>query len=149
MSGVNKVILLGNLGHDPDVKTMPSGDKVCNLTIATSETWKDKNSGERKERTEWHRVVIFNQGLASVAERFLKKGSKVYLEGQLETKKYTDKNGVEKYSTEVVLRPFRGELTLLDGRVGGDAQEISDHDREKSNAYQQDPQAPLDDDIPF
>jgi single-strand DNA-binding protein len=114
---VNKVILIGNLGRDPESRAMQSGDKVCNLNIATSESWKDKASGERKERTEWHRVVIFNQNLVTIAERYLKKGSKVYIEGQLETRKY-EKDGREVYTTEVVLRPFRGELTLLDGRSG-------------------------------
>ena len=114
---VNKVILIGNLGKDPEVRSMQNGGKVCNLSVATSESWKDKSSGERKERTEWHRVVIFNENLISVAERFLKKGSKVYLEGQIETRKWADQqSGQEKYSTEVVLRPFRGELTLLDSR---------------------------------
>jgi single-strand DNA-binding protein len=116
---VNKVILIGNLGRDPEVRTMQSGGKVCNLSVATSESWRDKGSGERREKTEWHRVVIFNENLIQVAERFLKKGSKVYLEGQLETRKWTDQSGQEKYSTEVVLRPFRGELTMLDGREGG------------------------------
>jgi single-strand DNA-binding protein len=116
---VNKVILIGNLGKDPEVRSMQNGGKVCNLSVATSESWKDKGSGERKERTEWHRVVIFNENLISVAERYLKKGSKVYLEGQIETRKWSDQSGQEKYSTEVVLRPFRGELTLLDSREGG------------------------------
>ena len=116
---VNKVILIGNLGKDPEVRSMQNGGKVCNLSVATSESWKDKMSGERKERTEWHRVVIFNENLISVAERFLKKGSKVYLEGQIETRKWADQAGVEKYSTEVVLQNFRGELTMLDGRSGG------------------------------
>jgi single-strand DNA-binding protein len=116
---VNKVIIIGNLGRDPEVRTFQNGGKVVNLNIATSETWRDKASGERKERTEWHRVSILNENLAKVAEQYLKKGSKVYLEGQLETRKWTDQAGVEKYSTEVVLRPFRGELTLLDGREGG------------------------------
>lgn len=122
---VNKVILVGNLGREPEVRALQSGDRVCNLSVATSESWKDKASGERKERTEWHRVVIFNQNLVGIAERFLKKGSKIYLEGQLETRKYTDKDGAEKYTTEVVLRAFRGELTLLDGR-GGDESSGSD-----------------------
>src|SRR5688572_21824804 len=116
---VNKVILIGNLGRDPEVKTFQNGGKVCNLSIATSENWRDKATGERKERTEWHRVAIFNERLVDVAEKYLKKGAKVYLEGQLETRKWTDQSGVEKYSTEVVLRQFRGELTMLDGRSGG------------------------------
>lgn len=116
---VNKVILVGNLGRDPEVRSMQSGDKVVNLALATSESWKDKATGERKERTEWHRVVIFNQGLVNVAENYLSKGSKIYIEGQLETRKWTDQNGQEKYSTEVVLRPYRGELAMLDSRGGG------------------------------
>ena len=116
---VNKVILVGNLGKDPEIRTLNSGDRVCNLTLATSETWRDRNSGERKEKTEWHRVVIFNENLAKVAEQYLKKGSKVYLEGALQTRKYTDKDGSEKYSTEIVLQKFRGELVMLDGRDGG------------------------------
>ena len=116
---VNKVILVGNLGKDPEVRRMTSGDPVVNLSIATSETWRDKASGEKKEKTEWHRVVIFNKNLADVAEKYLKKGAKVYLEGSLQTRKWTDKDGAEKYSTEVVLQNFRGELTMLDGRSGG------------------------------
>ena len=123
---VNKVILVGNLGRDPEVRSFQSGDKVCNLSIATSETWKDKASGERKEKTEWHRVCIYNQNLVGVAERYLTKGSKVYIEGKLETRKYTDKDGVEKYTTEVALRQYGGELTLLDGKGGGDAPAMSD-----------------------
>ena len=116
---VNKVILVGNLGKDPEVRRTTSGDPVVNLSIATSESWRDKTSGERKEKTEWHRVVIFNKNLADVAEKYLRKGSKVYVEGQLQTRKWTDKDGAEKYSTEVVLQNFRGELTMLDGRNGG------------------------------
>lgn len=116
---VNKVILIGNLGKDPEVRSTQSGGKVVNLSVATSENWKDKASGERKEKTEWHRVVIFNERLGEVAERYLKKGAKVYVEGQLQTRKWTDKDGAEKYSTEVVLSQFRGELTMLDGRSGG------------------------------
>jgi single-strand DNA-binding protein len=120
MSGsVNKVILVGNLGRDPEVRAMQNGDKVCNLSVATSERWKDRNSGEMQERTEWHRVVMFDQRLVDVAEKYLKKGSKVYIEGQLQTRKWTDQQGVEKYSTEVVLQRFRGELTMLDTRSGG------------------------------
>jgi single-strand DNA-binding protein len=116
---VNKVILVGNLGNDPDVRTMQSGDKVVNLSIATSESWKDKATGERKENTQWHRVVIFNQGLVNVCENYLKKGSKLYIEGQLETRSWDNKEGQKQYTTEVVLRPFRGELTMLDSRNAG------------------------------
>ena len=116
---VNKVILIGNLGRDPEARSFSNGGKVVNLRIATSETWKDRNSGERKERTEWHSVAIFSEPLARVAEQYLKKGSKVYIEGQLETRKWQDQNGQDRYSTEVVLRPYRSELTMLDGRDGG------------------------------
>lgn len=116
---VNKVILVGNLGRDPEVRTFSNGGKVCNLRIATSETWRDKATGERKERTEWHSVAILNENLAKIAEQYLRKGSKVYVEGQLETRKWQDQSGQDRYTTEVVLRPFRGELTLLDGRDGG------------------------------
>jgi len=116
---VNKVILVGNLGRDPEIRTLGSGDKVANLRIATSETWRDRTSGERKERTEWHQVVIFNENIVKVAESYLKKGSTVYIEGALQTRKWTDPQGVEKYSTEIVLQKFRGELTMLGGRPGG------------------------------
>lgn len=116
---VNKVILVGNLGRDPEVRSFPNGGKVCNLRIATSETWRDKQSGERKEKTEWHSVAIFSEPLVRIAEQYLKKGSKVYLEGQLETRKWQDQSGADRYTTEVVLRPYRGEMTLLDGRGEG------------------------------
>ncbi|MEO1676709.1 MAG: single-stranded DNA-binding protein [Pseudomonadota bacterium] len=116
---VNKVILVGNLGRDPETRTFQNGGKVCNLRIATSETWKDRNTGERRERTEWHSVAIFSEPLARIAEQYLRKGSKVYIEGQLETRKWQDQSGQDRYSTEVVLRPYRGELTLLDGRNDG------------------------------
>ncbi len=116
MAGVNKVILVGNLGADPDVKRMNNGDAVVNLSIATSENWKDKQSGERREKTEWHRVVIFNEHLAKVAENYLKKGSKVYVEGQLQTRKWQDRDGNDKYTTEIVLQRYRGELQMLDSR---------------------------------
>ncbi|WP_164885754.1 single-stranded DNA-binding protein [Paenirhodobacter populi] len=116
---VNKVIIVGNLGRDPEVRSFPSGGKVCNLRIATSETWRDKQSGERKERTEWHSVAIYNENLVKIAEQYLRKGSKVYVEGQLETRKWQDQSGADRYTTEIALRPFRGELTLLDGRDGG------------------------------
>jgi single-strand DNA-binding protein len=113
---VNKVILVGNLGKDPEIRTLNSGDRVANLRIATSESWRDKSSGERKEKTEWHQVVIFNDNLVKVAENYLRKGSTVYIEGALQTRKWTDAQGVEKYSTEIVLQKFRGELTMLGGR---------------------------------
>ena len=116
---VNKVILVGNLGRDPEIRSMQSGEEIAQLSLATSENWRDKASGERKEKTEWHRVVIFNENLVKVAKQYLKKGSKVYLEGQLQTRKWTDKDGAEKYTTEVVLQRYRGELTMLDGREGG------------------------------
>jgi single-strand DNA-binding protein len=125
---VNKVILVGNLGRDPEVRRLNNGEPVVNLRLATSESWKDKASGERKEKTEWHSVVIFNENLARVAEQYLKKGSKVYIEGQLQTRKWTDQSGVEKYSTEVVLQRFRGELTIRDGRQGGGASESGDEE---------------------
>ena len=120
MSGsLNKVILIGNLGRDPEVRTAQDGSKMVTISLATSENWKDKMTGERKDRTEWHRVIIFNERLSEVAERYLKKGSKIYVEGQLQTRKWTDNNGQERYSTEVILGKFRGELTMLDGRSGG------------------------------
>jgi single-strand DNA-binding protein len=129
MSSVNKVILVGNVGKDPEVRHTQDGKAIVNLSIATSETWRDKASGERKEKTEWHRVVIFNEGLAKVAEAYVKKGSKLYVEGQLQTRKWTDKDGAEKYSTEVVLQNFRGELVLLGDK--GERQEQTAGDIEK------------------
>ena len=116
---VNKVILIGNLGRDPEVRSFQNGGKVCNLRIATSETWKDRNTGERREKTEWHSVAIFQEGLVRIAEQYLKKGSKVYIEGQLQTRKWQDQSGQDKYSTEVGLQGFGGTLTMLDGRDGG------------------------------
>lgn len=136
MSGsVNKVILIGNLGKDPEVRRMQNGDAVVNLSVATSETWRDKQSGERKEKTEWHRVVIFNENIAKVVEQYCRKGSKVYLEGQLQTREWTDKDGVKKYSTEIVIQRFRGELTLLDGRDGGGRAEMGGDDAGGSVGY--------------
>jgi single-strand DNA-binding protein len=145
---VNKVILVGNLGKDPETRRLQSGDPVVNLSIATSESWRDKSSGERKEKTEWHRVVIFNKNLAEVAEKYLRKGAKVYVEGSLQTRKWSDKDGVEKYSTEIVLQNFRGELTMLDTKgegggatarsSGGGASEPGNFDRSE-----------MDDEIPF
>jgi single-strand DNA-binding protein len=143
---VNKVILVGNLGKDPEVRRMTSGDPVVNLSIATSESWRDKASGEKKEKTEWHRVVIFNKNLADVAEKYLKKGAKVYVEGQLQTRKWTDKDGAEKYSTEVVLQNFRGELTMLDGRSSGGEGGGTRGAGEAPASFQRDE---MDDEIPF
>jgi|TARA_R110000782_G_scaffold20468_1_gene55239 single-strand DNA-binding protein len=140
---VNKVILIGNLSKDPEVRSMQDGKTIVNFSIATSENWKDKSSGESREKTEWHRVVIFNEHLAKVAQNYLKKGSKVYLEGQLQTRKWTDQSGVEKYTTEVVLQRFKGELTMLDGRseerVGNEVQ----------NKTEAPPSNNMDDEIPF
>jgi single-strand DNA-binding protein len=150
---VNKVILVGNLGKDPEVRRMTSGEPVVNLSVATSETWKDKSSGERKEKTEWHRVVIFNENLAKVAEQYLKKGAKVYLEGALQTRKWTDKDGAEKYSTEIVLNRFNGTMVMLDGRSGGGGGGGGDFGggggrgaNETPSNFQRDE---LDDEIPF
>ena len=144
---VNKVILVGNLGKDPEVRRMTSGEPVVNLSLATSESWRDKASGERKEKTEWHRVVIFNKNLAEVAEKYLRKGSKVYVEGQLQTRKWTDKDGAEKYSTEIVLQNFRGELTMLDTKGGeGGGQRSSMGGSDAPASFER---AEMDDEIPF
>jgi single-strand DNA-binding protein len=120
---INKVILVGNLGRDPEIRQTNDGTRIANLALATSESWRDRNSGERKERTEWHRVVIFNERLVEVVEKYVKKGSKLYIEGALQTRKWTDNQGQERYSTEIVLQRFRGELTMLDGARGGGAME--------------------------
>lgn len=154
---VNKVILVGNLGKDPEVRHTQDGKPIVNLSVATSESWRDKNSGERKEKTEWHRVVIFNENLAKVAEQYLKKGAKVFIEGQLQTRKYTDNSGVEKYSTEVVLQNYRGELTMLDARGsgetaaqnGGDFGQTGPMDKARSGAKPQNFARDLDDEVPF
>src|SRR5215510_3553075 len=131
---VNKVILVGNLGKDPEVRRTQDGRPIVNLSVATSETWRDKNSGERKEKTEWHRVVIFSEGLCKIAEQYLKKGSKVYLEGQLETRKWQDKDGNDKYSTEVVLRNFNSTLTMLDGKSEGGGRGGGEYDQDRAPA---------------
>ncbi len=155
MSGsVNKVILVGNLGRDPEIRTLNSGDRVAQLNVATSETWRDRNTGERKERTEWHRVVIFNDNLVKVAENYLRKGAKVYIEGALQTRKFTDQSGAERYSTEVVLQKFRGELTMLDGRAEGgradaDVGGYAPGPRAGGSGPKEDFSADLDDEIPF
>jgi len=157
---VNKVILVGNLGKDPEIRTLNSGDRVANLRIATSETWRDKASGERKEKTEWHSVVIFNENIVKVAENYLKKGSTVYIEGALQTRKWTDQNNVEKYSTEVVLQKFRGELTMIGGRGEGASSGGDDYGssssgfqpaggRTQGSGPRESFSADLDDEIPF
>jgi single-strand DNA-binding protein len=149
---VNKVILVGNLGRDPEVKHTQAGDPIVNLSVATSETWRDKGSGERKERTEWHRVVIFNERLGEVAQKYLRKGSKVYLEGQIQSRKWQDQSGQDRYTTEVVLGKFRGELTMLDGRGDGGAAEPAGEPAEPSTGHRAAPVAAggdLDDEIPF
>ena len=154
MSGsVNKVTLVGNLGRDPEVRAMQNGDKIVQLSVATSDRWKDKNSGEQRERTEWHRVVIFNEALARIAEQYLQKGSTVYLEGQLQTRKWTDQqSGQEKYTTEVVLQKYRGELTLLGSRsnnqINNDAQNV-EIDQSNQIPITDDIASDLDDEIPF
>ena len=159
VGSVNKVILVGNLGRDPEVRSMQNGGKVCNLSVATSERWKDRNSGEQQERTEWHRVVVFDDRLVDVCERFLSKGRKVYLEGELQTRKWTDQSGQDRYSTEVVLRRFRGQLVLLDSRSeggGGGYEAPSDYGMSDSSGGGMGGGAPmgpsgddLDDEIPF
>ncbi len=157
---VNKVILIGNLGRDPEIRSMPNGDRIANLSIATSENWRDKSSGERKEKTEWHRVVIFNDNIVKVVENYVKKGSTVYIEGQLQTRKWTDQQGVEKYSTEIVVGRFKGELTMLGGRGegGGASQGGRGNDDDYSSGFStggaNKPSGPresydLNDDIPF
>jgi single-strand DNA-binding protein len=146
---VNKVILVGNLGKDPESRRMTSGELMVNMSVATSESWRDKASGERKEKTEWHRVVIWNENLAKVAEQYLRKGSKVYLEGQLSTRKWTDKDGVEKYSTEVVLNRFRGELVMLDGRSEGGGDRAPRSSGGSAEAPANFDRGEMDDEIPF
>jgi single-strand DNA-binding protein len=144
---VNKVFLIGNLGKDPEVRSSQAGDKIVSFSLATSETWNDKASGERKERTEWHRIVVFNTQIADVAERFLKKGAKVYVEGQLQTRKWTDQDGAERYATEVVLSRFKGEMTMLSSATGGNRQ--AGTDGSTGGGYLPRSGTGLDDDIPF
>ena len=153
---VNKVIIVGNLGKDPEVRTFPNGGKVCNFSVATSETWRDKNSGEKQERTQWHNIAIFSEPLVNIAERFLKKGSKIFVEGQLETRKWQDNAGADRYSTEVVLRPYKGELTLLDNKSEmGNTQRESLSESTTSVMPQNNENSPslavddFDDEIPF
>ena len=150
MASVNKVILVGNLGRDPEVRHTQDGKPIVNLSVATSESWKDRNTGERKERSEWHRVVIFNEGLAKIAEQYLKKGSTVYLEGQLQTRKWTDKDGVEKYSTEVIVQGFNSSLKMVGGRSEGDAGDAGESAEDFKAAVRKTFADPgLDDEVPF
>jgi single-strand DNA-binding protein len=152
---VNKVILVGNLGRDPEIRSLGSGDRVASFSIATSETWRDRASGERREKTEWHRISIFNDNLVKIAENYLKKGSKVYIEGALQTRKYTDSSGAERTATEIVLQKFRGELTMLDGRGDGEGSRESDAGgyapapRAAPSGPRETFSADLDDEIPF
>lgn len=156
---VNKVILIGNLGADPEIKRTQDGRPIANLRIATSESWRDKNTGERRERTEWHRVVVFNEGLCKIIEQYVKKGSKVYIEGALQTRKWQDQSGADRYSTEVVLQGFNGSLTMLDSRTGGgqmgDDNQYGNQDssQQDNRGYSQGGTAPMagdiDDEIPF
>jgi single-strand DNA-binding protein len=146
---VNKAILIGNLGRDPEVRRNKDGDPIVSFSIATTESWRDKQSGERKDRTEWHKIVIFNEHIAKVAEQYCKKGSKVYIEGQLQTRKWQDKDGVERYTTEIVLSKFRGDLTLLGDGRGGDDDEGENRRERNSDTGRRSSPAPIDDDIPF
>lgn len=147
---VNKVILVGNLGADPEVRKFQNGGSVCNLRIATSENWKDRNTGERREKTEWHSVAIFSEGLVRVAEQYLRKGAKVYIEGQLETRKWQDQSGNDRYTTEVVLRNFNSSMVMLDGRSGGGGNfERNNDDQSGQRASSGGQSYELDDDIPF
>jgi len=150
MSGsVNKVILVGNVGKDPEVRHTQDGKPIVNLSIATSESWRDRNSGERKEKTEWHRVVIFSEGLAKIAEQYVRKGSSIYVEGQLQTRKWTDKDGVDKYSTEVVLQGFNATLTLLGGKQDGTSERPASTEQEFKKEVKQHFGRDLDDEVPF
>lgn len=148
---VNKVILLGNLGKDPEVRNFQNGGRVCNFPIATSESWKDKNTGERQEKTNWHSIAIFSDPLVNIAEQYLKKGSKVYIEGQLETRKWQDQNGNDRFTTEVVLRPFRGEITLLDNRNdnNNNFSPIENQNPKKTSDLDEFDNKDIDDEIPF
>lgn len=152
MSSVNKVILVGRVGKDPEIRSFQSGGRVANFTLATSESWKDKATGERKEKTEWHTIAVTNDALVGIVERFVKKGSKVYLEGQLQTRKWQDNNGNDRYSTEVVLKPFAGEIVLLDSRQDSESASNGEERRRQASTTAQQPSAfseDLDDEIPF
>ena len=149
---VNKVIIMGNLGKDPEIRNFPNGGRVCNFSVATSETWRDKNSGEKQERTQWHNISILSDPLVNIAERFLKKGSKVYLEGQLETRKWQDNSGSDRYSTEIVLRPYKGEITLIDNKADSNmsSESIKNHQMDEIQENSVSPNVDdFDDEIPF
>ena len=149
---VNKVIIMGNLGKDPEIRNFPNGGRVCNFSVATSETWRDKNSGEKQERTQWHNISILSEPLVNIAERFLKKGSKVYLEGQLETRKWQDNSGSDRYSTEIVLRPYKGEITLIDNKADSNItnEPISNNQMNEIQENSVNPNVDdFDDEIPF
>ena len=149
---VNKVIIMGNLGKDPEIRNFPNGGRVCNFSVATSESWRDKNSGEKQERTQWHNISILSEPLVNIAERFLKKGSKVYLEGQLETRKWQDNSGSDRYSTEIVLRPYKGEITLIDNRADSNMtnEPISNNQMDEIQENSVSPNVDdFDDEIPF
>jgi single-strand DNA-binding protein len=154
---VNKVILIGNLGKDPEIRTFQNGGRVASFSVATSESWKDKATGEKKERTEWHRISVLNEALVGIVEKYIKKGSKVYIEGQLETRKYTDKDGAERYTTEVTLRPFSGNLTMLDGKSGGGSNDYaaesfgssSSSNASSGGSFGGSSKTDMDDEIPF
>ena len=149
---VNKVIIMGNLGKDPEIRNFPNGGRVCNFSVATSESWRDKNSGEKQERTQWHNISILSEPLVNIAERFLKKGSKVYLEGQLETRKWQDNSGSDRYSTEIVLRPYKGEITLIDNKADSNLS-IESINNSQMDEIQENSASPnvddFDDEIPF
>ena len=149
---VNKVIIMGNLGKDPEIRNFPNGGRVCNFSVATSESWRDKNSGEKQERTQWHNISILSEPLVNIAERFLKKGSKVYLEGQLETRKWQDNSGSDRYSTEIVLRPYKGEITLIDNKADSNMSDgsISNNQMDEIQENSVSPNVDdFDDEIPF
>ena len=149
MAGVNKVIIIGNVGKDPEIRQMQDGFKIANFSIATSESWKDKTTGERKERTEWHRIVVMNERLSEIVEKYIRKGSKVYVEGQLQTRKWTDQSGMERYTTEVVISRFKGEITMLDSRSAGNAYDGGQPQAQPELSSEPAMPASIDDEMPF
>ncbi len=149
MAGVNKVIIIGNVGKDPEIRQMQDGFKIANFSIATSESWKDKNSGERKEKTEWHRIVVMNERLSEIVEKYVRKGSKLYVEGQLQTRKWTDQSGMDRYTTEVVIGRFKGEITLLDSRNSGGGFDGASQSQPQQSYSEPEIPASIDDEMPF